>query len=281
MGINLSLFRGLSLKHFSYKTWTINDVTDFVGSWHDPDWGDITPLCDQFPTIIFKPNPRAPASVEARVVLQLQDDPADYEGQYGVVLAEARRELDDEQSEQDEQDEQIMMPDEPIPLGYSFFLRRQCCFCPDLIQAVADVAQCDCLAELFFNAFDWHVKEDCLADGYHLVRIDDKLKPLKIPSIALDMDNLELSFNWLSLCQSFYLDELKLRRIARPWMRYLSVDHSSGRLMVHWQGSLHYPGFFEGFTKRDLLQACKEDGWIFWDRRLNYESLFHPLECKE
>lgn len=263
---------GEHARAFFYDTWAFNDSSDFIGMWHDDDWDDLAPLHDEYPTLMFKPDSRAPASVEARVILHLQDGPADYEGQYGVVVAVPSREDGDETT----------ASASSTLLNYTFFLRRQCCLCPSVIQAVADVAKCECLTDLFFSKVLHRDREKPrLEDGYYFVCLDEKLKLLNIPSMYLDMETLELGFNWLSLCHAFYLDELKLRRIARPWMRYLAVDHSSSQLMVHWQSSLHYSGFFEGFTKRDLLQACKEDGWIFWDRQLTYEPLFHPLECKE
>ncbi|OCL03969.1 hypothetical protein AOQ84DRAFT_356617 [Glonium stellatum] len=50
------------------------------------------------------------------------------------------------------------------------------------------------------------------------------LKSVYLPGLEFNVDAKEISFNWRKLCQLFYWEVLKTRRVAKPWLQRPASD---------------------------------------------------------
>jgi hypothetical protein len=196
------------------------------------------------PGFLFKPTAFAPPDTKENIIFKLQERPAEYELPAHQQAFRLARGL-------------------PRRSAYTatFTFRRRCCSCPTRIEHPSDVTRCDCLARLFCTQAD-----DCrkrLGTDPHFVRLDNHLRRVSLPSVTLDPEKLEMSLHWRMLCQNFYYDELKMRRVARPWLRYLTRGPTSDQVLVQkgCEDRLLAVGHLE------LLEACRTEPWLFWDSR--------------
>ncbi|KAF2471232.1 uncharacterized protein BDR25DRAFT_285677 [Lindgomyces ingoldianus] len=214
----------------------------------------------QTPTFFFEATRFTPPDTKERAVLQLQEQPSAYESSFFMVD----------------------IKEGPTHRKYSlpFYLRRKCCKCTPPIESTLDLEYCNCLSDIFFA----QTREDRtrLATSSHFVRFSKELRSSKLPAIELDVENRELSFDWRSLCQRFYYDELQTRRTMRPWLRELSPKQRAYLLDIG-QKYLNGPSSHAVYVKvmegrnvvngPELQEACQRDGWIFWDVEGEPENL--------
>lgn len=191
-------------------------------------------------TFAFRPSHFAPTDTKTRLVLKLHESPDNY----GFKFPRER----------------INVQGQSCLATHTstFSLRRQCCFCRHRIQDPVDVTHCNCLAKIFFA----HSPTTQLTTKSHFIRLDNTLRLLPLQSVALDANLMEMSLDWRSLCQSFYYDELDIRRVASPWVRYVRRGERLGQVLIHERGWELYR--FVYLDRLELFDACKER-WIFWD----------------
>ncbi|KAF2250614.1 hypothetical protein BU26DRAFT_266877 [Trematosphaeria pertusa] len=242
-------FAGEHARRILFDVWDWNEYGvdnggGDIGYW---PWERVSPLQEQFATFPFKSFTFSPADTKDRVILTLRDQSIDYEAGTN--------------------DDYFVRGDWTRECTYTrtFYLRRQCCTCDTRIETTDEVARCDCLASLFFNPSSADDLKRLINES-HFVLLNDQLRSIPIPSIAVNEQTRAISLDWRRLCQSFYLNELQCRRAAAPWLRYVSMDDASGDVRVHEDEDGYHHASFEGWRTQPFLEFLGREGWLFWDQ---------------
>ncbi|KAF2264309.1 hypothetical protein CC78DRAFT_544285 [Lojkania enalia] len=109
--------------------------------------------------------------------------------------------------------------------------------------------------------------EALLSKEAQFIRHHGELRCHKLPSVALDRVRKEISLDWRALCQTLYYQELKERQVRRPWIRHVtSVTNGTNPMQIRFYGEAgkQLKLRYQTWGREELLEGCKEDGWIFW-----------------